>query len=142
MNNLSTIRNAIATKLTTILANKAKVYSYNESNPSQYPAVIMDISNQANDFLTNAENMSAITFQLVILVDQSDQNGLSEEEATTTLDNLIDEITFEIEKDYSLGNTVDYCIPTVGRREIVVIPNGIAKAQYLNLTTKQAILMV
>lgn len=142
MSNLSTIRNAIKTKLETILTDRAKVYSYYESNPAQYPAIIMDISSSANEFLSDVENMSAITFQIIALVDQSDNNGLSEEEATQTLDEIVDIITFEIEKDYSLGGVVDYCTPTIGRREILTIPNGIAKAQYLNLTAKQSVLMV
>jgi hypothetical protein len=142
MINLSNIRGAISSKLTSILANKARVYSYYESNPAQYPAVIMDISSSSNDFLSNVENMASITFQIIILVDQSDQNGLSESEATSTLDNLIDIITYEVEKDYSLGGVVDYCIPTVGRREILTIPNGVAKAQYINLTIKQSVMMI
>lgn len=142
MINLSIIRGAIASKLTSILTNKARVYSYYESNPAQYPAIIMDISSSANDFLSNVENMSSITFQIIALVDQSDENGLSESEATQTLDNLVDTITFEIEKDYTLGDTVDYCTPTVGRREILTIPNGIAKAQYINLTIKQSVMML
>lgn len=142
MSNLSSIRTAIKNKLESILTDRAKVYSYMESNPEQYPAIIMDISSSANEFLTDVENMASITFQIIALVDQSDENGLSEEDATATLDEIADIITFEIEKDYSLGGVVDFCIPTVGRREILTIPNGVAKAQYLNLTAKQSIMMI
>lgn len=142
MSTLSQIRTQIHSLLEGILENRAKVYSYYESNPSQYPCVIMDISSQASEFLTDAENMSSISFQLIAMVDQSDENGLTEIQATNTLDDIVDIITQNVEQDYSLGGVVDYCVPTVGRREIVTIPNGIAKAQFFTLTTKQSVVMI
>jgi len=143
---VATIRTTLFNALNTLLANKAKVYSYYESNPAQYPTLLFDISSQQNDFLSNVENMSAITFKMVLLVDQSDENsgtnGLTEQQATNLLDTLTDTIVSYLETNYNLGGVVDYCSPTVGNRETVGIPNGIAKAQYINLTVRQSIFVL
>ena len=142
MASLSTIRTTIKNKLTTLLNNKARVYAYYESNPQQYPVVIFDIASQQNEFITNLENMSAITFKLILLIDQADANassGLTEQEATDKLDELVDLIVSSLETDFSLGGVVDYCTPTVGNRETIAIANGIGKAQYINLVVRQSV---
>lgn len=140
MNPLTLIRFTIFNKLNTLLTNKAKVYAYFESNPAQYPALMFDIASQQNEFISNVENMSSITFKMILMIQQADENsasGLNEEDATNKLDTLTDSIIRNLEADFSLGGVVDYCIPTVGNRESTAIPNGIAKIQYINLVTKQ-----
>jgi hypothetical protein len=140
-NTLQTIRTAIYNKLNTVLSGKVAVYPYYESDPSQYPCIIFDITNQQNDFLTNLENMSSITFKMTLLVQQVGNGtrvGLTEQEATNKLDALTDIIIDAIEDDFNLSGVVDYCIPTVGTREIMEVPNGWAKAQNINLVTKQS----
>lgn len=140
MQQLSTIRQALKTSIEEVLGNKAKVYSYYENKPEQYPCVIFDISSQQGDFLTDAENIHSITFQAILQV----KFGvlLDEESATNKVDELTDIITAQLESDWTLGNTVDYCTPVVGQREIVEIPDGIAKAQYINIVVKYTSVVV
>jgi hypothetical protein len=134
MQSLATIRQALKTSLETVLDGRAMVYSYYENNPQNYPCVIFDISNQQGDFLTDAENLHSITFQAILQVKFG--TALDEEQATTKLDELADIITAQLESDWSLGSTVDFCTPVVGQRELVEIPNGTAKAQYINIVVK------
>lgn len=140
-NTIQTIRTALYNKLNTLLNGKVKVYAYYESNPSQYPCIIFDITNQQNDFLTNTENSSSLTFKMVLMVQQVGDGvrvGLTEQQATDKLDALTDIIIDALEDDWSLGGVTDYCIPTASTRETWEIPNGFARCQNINIVTKQS----
>lgn len=140
MQSLTTIRQALKTSLESVLTDRAIVYSHYENNPQQYPCVVFDISSQQGDFLTDAENIHSITFQAILQV----KFGVvfDEEYATNKVDELTDIITMQLENDWTLGNTVDYCTPVVGQRELVEIPDGTAKAQYINIVVKYTSVVV
>ncbi len=131
---LSTVRQSLRSSLESVLGDRAVVYPYYENNPQQYPCVIFDISSQQGDFLTNIENLHSVTFQAILQVKFG--VSLSEEDATNLVDELTDIITAQLETDYSLNGSVDYCTPVVGQRELVVIPDGTAKVQYINIIVK------
>lgn len=113
------------------------VYDYYQPNVSGYPAVVFDITNNSDAFLTNKENMLRITFSAYVLVEIR-QNGI--EDATDLLDTVTDALIVELRKEsnMSLSGEVDWISPTVGPRQQVETPNGMAFSQQLDIIVNVA----
>ncbi len=113
------------------------VYDYFEPNVSGYPAIIFDITNNTDDYLTNRENLLKITFSAYILVEIF-QNGV--EDATRLLDTVTDALIVELRKEenISLSGTVDWISPVVGPRQQVQTTRGMAFEQRLDIVLNVA----
>jgi len=113
------------------------VYDYYEPNVSGYPAVMFDITDNSDSFLTNQENLIKITFTAYILVEIY-QDGLSD--AKTLLDGVTDDLIAELRKlsNMTLGGTVDWVSPAIGPRSQIETPRGMAFSQQLNIVTNLA----
>lgn len=139
---IAEIRQQIKNKLDALLVNvatpRAVVYDYFESNPSGFPAVAFDMTEHNNEFISNVENLQVMVFKIGILVDNGDADGRDERDATILLDTLTDDIIVAFENDFSLGNSVDYCVPTISSRSVVQMSNGVAKYQEIKLTIKKS----
>lgn len=108
------------------------VYDYYEPNPSGYPAVVFDITNNSDSFLTNQENLLKITFTAYILVEIFNKDI---EGATDLLDNVTDKLITELRKEdnLSLSGAVDWISPVIGPRDQIETPNGQAFSQQLDI---------
>ena len=124
-------RAAIKTKLQEVTL-LAYVYDYHNSNLEGFPAITFDVSEATDDFLTNAENIRKVSWQIVIYQELTDR-GLSA--ANALLDAATDAVIAKLEGNSSLGGVVDYSSAVAGRRETIETPNGLARAQYLTLST-------
>jgi len=126
----ATIRTAIKTILDGI-SELSFVYTFHQSDIGGYPAVTFDVSDSTNDFLTNAENLRAFTFLIVIYQEVKNIGGL--ENATTLLDTVADKIIDAFEKDLTLGGVVEWSNPLTGPRQAFDTPQGLVITQQLSL---------
>lgn len=131
---ISTIRTNLKGVISNLVTSTTVscVYDYYEPNVSGYPAVIFDITDNTDAFLTNKENILKITFTAYILVEIF-QNGLND--AKNLLDSVTDTLITELRKEsnMSLSGAVDWISPTVGPRSQIETPNGQAFVQQLNI---------
>lgn len=132
---ITTIRAGLKTVISNLITSTqvAVVYDYYEPNVSGYPAVIFDITDNTDAFLTNNENMIKIVFTAFIIVEIISKQLDS---ATSILDSVTDALITELRKqsNMSLGGSVDWVSPVVGPRSQIETPNGNAYAQQLNIT--------
>jgi hypothetical protein len=113
------------------------VYDFFKPDVSGYPAVVFDITNNSDAFLTNKENLLKITFSAYILVEIYN-NGI--EDATRLLDTVTDALIVELRKEsnLSLSGSVDWISPAIGPRTQIETPNGQAFSQQLDITINVA----
>jgi hypothetical protein len=113
------------------------VYDYFEPNVSGYPAIVFDITNNTDDYLTNKENLLKITFSAYVIVEIF-ENGV--EDATRLLDTVTDALILELrdEDNISLSGAVDWISPVVGPRQQVVTSSGMAFQQQLDIVLNVA----
>lgn len=137
--NLQNIRAQLKVVMSQLVtdAKVSVIYDYYEPNLSGYPAIIFDITNNADSFLTNTENLVRITFSAYVIVEiKSD----GQNEAKNILDDVTDSLIIELRKDsnLSLNGTVDWVEPAIGPRERIETPNGQAFSQQLDIITNLA----
>ena len=137
--NISNIRSGLKGVISNLVTSTtiSVVYDYYEPNVSGYPAVVFDITNNSDSFLTTTENLIKITFSAYILVEIY-QNGI--EDATDLLDTVTDSLIEELRKtsNMSLGGNVDWISPVIGPRSQIETPNGQAFSQQLDIIVNLA----
>jgi len=137
--NISNIRAGLKNVITNLVTSTtiSVVYDYYEPSVSGYPAVVFDITDNADSFLTTTENLIKITFSAYVLVEIY-QDGISD--ATDLLDGVTDDLIAELRKtsNMTLGGTVDWISPALGPRSHVETPNGMAFSQQLNIAVNLA----
>jgi hypothetical protein len=139
MISISTIRSNLKTVISNLVTSTtvSVVYDYFEPNVSGYPAIVFDITNNTDDYLTNKENLLKITFSAYIIVEIF-ENGV--EDATKLLDTVTDALIVELrdEDNLSLSGAVDWISPVVGPRQQVETPRGMAFQQQLDIVLNVA----
>lgn len=136
---ISTIRTNLKAVVSNLVTSStvSVVYDYFEPNVSGYPAIVFDITNNTDDYLTNKENMLRITFSAYVIVEIF-QNEV--EDATRLLDTVTDALITELrdEDNISLSGAVDWISPVVGPRQQVETPSGMAFQQQLDIVLNVA----
>ena len=136
---ISTIRTNLKTVVSNLVTGStvSVVYDYFEPNVSGFPAIVFDITNNTDDYLTNKENLLKITFSAYIIVEIF-QNEV--EDATRLLDTVTDALIVELRKEanISLSGAVDWISPVVGPRTQVETPSGMAFQQQLDIVLNVA----
>lgn len=136
---LSTIRTNLKAVMSNLVTSStvAYVYDFYQPNIQGYPAIIFDITNNTDGFLTNKENLLKITYTAYILVEIF-QNQI--EDATDLLDTVTDALIVELRKEsnLSLSGAVDWVSPAIGPRQQVETPNGQAFSQQLDIVINVA----
>lgn len=129
--NLATIRGNLKTLLQTV-TGIANVYDHYEINPSGFPAIIFDISNNESSMLTDTENVRKITFTAYILVEIQ---VAGRDQAKGLLDTATQAVVVALEKkdNMSLSGSVDWIMPTVGARDEYAVANGQVFSQRLDV---------
>jgi len=131
---ISTIRTNLKAVISNLVTSSivSVVYDYDEPNLASYPAIVFDISNNTDSFLTNKENLLKITFTAFIVVEIFNKN-LSQ--ATYLLDDVTDKLIVELRKEsnLSLSGAVDWISPTVGPRNQIETPTGMGFVQQLDI---------
>lgn len=127
--------NAIRAQIKTLLQTATElsyVYDYNNPAIEGYPAAIFDITNENATMLDEAANMREITFTIYI-AQETKIKGQSA--AKTILDNAVKSVINLLENtaNVSLGNTVDWTMPVIGRRTQVDSPEGMIMWQEIML---------
>lgn len=139
MISISTIRSNLKTVISNLVTSTtvAVVYDYFEPNVSAYPAIVFDITNNNDNYLTNRENLLKITFSAYVIVEIFN-NGV--EDATRLLDSVTDALIVELRKDenQSLSGSIDYIQPSVGPRQQAETPRGMAFQQQLDIVLNVA----
>lgn len=132
--NLATIRSNLKGIMQNLVTSTtvAVVYDYYESNPTGYPAIVFDITDNSDSFLTTSENLMVVTFTAYVLVEVLNKNV---EQATDILDTVTDAlIDIVSDKDnITLSGEADWISPTVGPRNQIETPNGQAFMQELSI---------
>lgn len=133
MINISTIRTNLKGVISNLVTSStvSMVKDYYESNIT-YPAIVFDISDNRDDYLTTTENLLQITFTAYVIVEIF-QNGV--EDATRLLDNVSDLLITELRKsaNISLSGAIDWMKPTVGPRQQIETPNGMGFQQQIDI---------
>ncbi len=129
--NLATIRGNLKTLLQTV-TGIANVYDHYEINPSGYPCIIFDISNNESSMLTDTENVRKITFTAYILVEIQ---VAGRDEAKDLLDTASQAVVIALEKkdNMSLSGAVDWIMPTIGPRDEFAVASGQVFSQRLDI---------
>lgn len=139
MISLSTIRTNLKGVISNLVTGTtvSVVYDYFEPNVSGYPAIVFDITNNTDEYLTNKENLLKITFSAYIIVEIY-ENGV--EDATRLLDTVTDALIVELRKEanISLSGAVDWISPVVGPRQQVETTRGMAFQQQLDIVLNVA----
>jgi len=125
----STIRVKIKSELEEI-TDIANVFDHHRAELDGYPAITFDVSDQENDFLTNAENIRMFSF-LIIIYQETTIKTL--DQATDLLDNVADQVMDKFESNFSLDGTVVWCNPLVGARQMFETPQGLVVTQQMTL---------
>lgn len=133
---LSAIRAKVKTTLEGV-GDIAFVYDHHRTELEGYPSVTFDISNNANAFLTNRDNLRAIDFQIVIYQETEIKKLDS---ATDILDTVAQAIINAFEADLTLGGQVHWCDPLIGARNQLETPQGLVVSQQLTLKCNVAVL--
>jgi hypothetical protein len=131
---ISTIRQNLKSVISNLVTGSSVsvVYDYFEPNVSGYPAIIFDITNNSDAFLTNKENLLKITFTAYILVEIYN-NGI--EDATDLLDSVSDLLIEELRKEsnMTLSGQADWISPVIGARSQIETPRGQGFMQQLDI---------
>lgn len=139
MISISTIRTNLKSVISNLVTSTtvSVVYDYFEPNVSGYPAIVFDITNNTDSFLTNRENLLKITFSAYVIVEIF-QNDV--EDATRLLDTVTDSLIVELRKEnnLSLSGSIDWISPVVGPRQQVETPSGMAFQQQLDIVLNVA----
>lgn len=103
--------------------DSANVYDFFNPNINGYPAIVFDISDEQNEMLDEANNMRVLVFTIYVITEIK-VAGL--DSATTILDNAVKSITDLLEKrsNETLGGTVDWVTPVMGKRTQANSPEG------------------
>lgn len=136
---IGTIRTNLKTVIDELVTDSvvSVVYDYFEPNVSGYPAIVFDITNNSDTYLTNQENLLRITFTAYIIVEIY-KNEV--ENATNLLDTVTDALIVELRKEtnLSLSGAVDWVSPVVGARQQVETTRGMAFQQQLDIVINVA----
>jgi hypothetical protein len=136
---ISTIRTNLKAVVSNLVTGgtASVVYDYYEPNLSGYPAILFDITNNNDSYLTNKENLLKITFSAYIVVEIFQNNV---EDATRLLDTVTDALIVELRKEnnQSLSGAIDWIQPVVGPRQQVETPSGMAFQQQLDIVLNVA----
>jgi hypothetical protein len=139
MISISTIRTNLKSVISNLVTGStvSVVYDYFEPNVSGFPAIVFDITNNNDEYLTNKENLLKITFSAYVIVEIF-QNEI--EDATRLLDTVTDALIVELRKEsnISLSGAVDWISPVVGPRQQVETPSGMAFQQQLDIVLNVA----
>lgn len=131
--------NTIRTQLKAVLngltgAGKLSVvYEYHEGNLSGYPAITFDVSDVANEFLTNTENVRRYSWKLFVY--QNIGEGITLAEAVRILDEVCDDVISTVETNLTINSTCDFATPSVGPRMFMQSPQGEMLVQELTIVT-------
>lgn len=138
--NLATIRANLKTLLATV-TGIANVYDHFETNPSGFPCIIFDISQNESTMLTDAENMRKITFTIYIL---SEIKVAGRDASKGLLDVATQAVVTALESksNMSLSGSVDWIMPTVGPRDEYAVPEGQVFSQRLDVVANVSSLIV
>lgn len=133
---INNVRAQIKSLLQTV-TELAFVYDYSNPDVAGYPAAIFDVSNENSEMLDDSNNLRTMTWTIWILQEIS---VAGEQQAKTILDAAVKKVINVLEKksNDTLGNTVDWIMPIVGRRTHVPTPNGGAFMQEVILNAKVA----
>lgn len=139
MISISTIRTNLKGVISNLVSSStvSVVYDYFEPNVSGYPAIVFDITNNTDAYLTNKENLLKITFSAYVIVEVF-ENGI--EDATRLLDTVTDALITELrdEDNISLSGAVDWISPVVGPRQQVQTTRGMGFQQQLDIVLNVA----
>jgi len=125
----ATIRAKIKSELEEI-TDIAFVFDHHRAELDGYPAITFDLSDQENDFLTDAENIRMFSFLIIIYQETTIKNL---DEATDLLDNVADQVMDKFEGNFSLDGSVVWCNPLVGTRQMFETPQGLVVTQQMTL---------
>ena len=133
---INNVRAAIKTLLQTV-SELAFVYDYSNPDIAGYPAAIFDVSNENSEMMDDSNNLRTMTWTIWIL---QEIGVAGEQAAKTLLDAAVKNVVNTLEKksNDTLGNTVDWIMPVVGRRSHVPTPSGAAFMQEVILNAKVA----
>lgn len=134
MSTVATIRSAIKTKLDAI-SSISFVYDHSRAVFEGYPAVVFELFDFENSFLTTADNLQTYTFRITIFQETKIQ-GL--DSATDLVDTVQNDIIIALEGDFSLTGEVVWCNPTLGDREITETGQGLVVTQDIDLKCNEA----
>lgn len=132
--------NAARAQLKTLLQTVpelAYVYDFSNPNVEGFPCVIFDVSSEDSEMLDDAYNLRTIQFTIWIL---QEITVAGEQDAKDSLDAAVKAVVNILEKktNDTLGNTVDWIMPVMGRRTHVPTPQGAAFMQEIILRAKVA----
>jgi hypothetical protein len=134
------IKQQLKTKIAALDAVQ-KVYGYEETAPTGWPAVFITPADLDGEFSSNAENSRIYSFALLILfptgedfVPDTDVNRMEYAEAVVA--SVIDEIVNSMDTDFELPNsdpTVLYMEAADSSWGTYAYEGGVAKAAQINL---------
>lgn len=132
--------NAVRTQIKTLLQTATElafVYDYANPDIAGYPCAIFDVSNENSEMMDDSNNLRTMTWTIWILQEITVKG---EAAAKTLLDAAVKNVVNILEKktNDTLSNTVDWIMPSVGRRSQVPTPQGAAFMQELILQAKVA----
>lgn len=132
--NISTIRANLKGVMQNLVTGgtAVAVYDYYEANPDGYPSIVFDITDNSDAFLTNQENLLAITFTAYVIVEVYNKNV---EQATDILDSVTDALLDELsdQTNMSLSGAADWISPVIGPRNQIATPSGQGFMQQLDI---------
>jgi hypothetical protein len=127
-----TIRINLTTLLTSV-TNLAYVYPSRESDIEGFPCAVFDLSDVANETLTNTENLHKGVFTIT-LMQEVQIAGITL--ANQALDIATKSVVSVLENraNMTLNGSVDWIEPVLGGREEVITTSGIALMQEIRVT--------
>ena len=140
------IRNALKTHFDNLKATLALdppgtqigiVYDYNETNVTNYPAIMIESEALDSDFGSNTQMMRSYTYS--ITVHQTIEEVLGRETASKRLDLLLDSIINSLDADFTLGGVVNQITP-VGARKTMIEDSEAGKKIVFTLQFKAEVL--
>lgn len=128
----SSVRNSLKAKFDSIKAefgNIDSVYDYNESKVKGFPAVTIESEKLEGVLGSNVQIENMYTFLIAV---HQEYESLGREVASKRLDDLVDVIINEINKDFTLGGTVKQVTP-VGATKTQIEDSAEGKKIVFNL---------
>lgn len=131
---ITAVRAAVKELLETV-SELAYVYDYSNPDIAGFPAAIFDVSNEDSEMYDDAGNVRTIQFTIWILQEITVKG---EQLAKDNLDVAVKSVVnvLEAKANDTLGNTVDWIMPVIGRRTHITTPQGAAFMQEVLLRAK------
>lgn len=133
---IAAVRAALKTLLQTA-TEVANVYDYANPDIAGYPAIIFDVNNENSEMLDDVSNLRTMTFMIWVMQEITVKG---EQAAKDQLDVVVKSVVniLEAKANDTLSGTVDWIMPSVGKRAHVATPQGAAFVQELTLSAKVA----